>query len=120
MSISDRIVQNVKEEIGHVTLVIEDKAEKTRPCNRRDWNATMVIKEDKAEKTIDHVTEEIGNATMVIKEDKAEITIDNVTEEIGNATMVIEDKAEKTRPCKRRDWKCNNGDRGQGKENKTM
>jgi len=94
MSISDRIVQNVKEEIGHVTLVIEDKAEKTRPCNRRDWNATMVIKDYKAEKTIDHVTEEIGNATMV-----------------------IEDKAEKTRPCNRRDWKCNNGDRGQGREN---
>ena len=31
--------------------MIEDKAEITRPCNRRDWNATMVIKEDKAEKT---------------------------------------------------------------------
>ena len=43
--------------------------------------------------------------------------LDHVKEEIGNATMVIEDKAKKTRPCNRRHWKCNNGDRGQGREN---
>jgi len=95
--------------------VIEDKAEITRPCNRRDTNATMVIKEDKAEKTRPCKRRDwtCNNGDKRTRQRK----LDHVTEEIGNATMVIEDKAKKTRPCNRRHWKCNNGDRGQGREN---